>query len=146
MVARSKKPLLIGGVAERTGVNIETIRYYERVGLLPHPPRTGGRRRTYDEASVRLLDFVRRGRELGFSLAEVRTLLELADRGAVACAETKDMSVRHLADVRGKIRSLKKLERTLKKMTDACQPGTQLSCPILDALGADGVKERALSS
>ncbi len=137
MVARSKKPLLIGDLAERTGVNIETIRYYERVGLVPHPPRTDGRRRTYDERYVRRLDFIRRGRELGFSLAEIRTLLELADRGAVACAETKDMTVRHLTDVRGKIRSLKKLERALKTMADACQPGAQRSCPVLEALGAE---------
>lgn len=134
MAARLKKPMLIGSAAKRTGVNIETIRYYERVGLLPHPLRTDGRRRTYDERTVRRLHFIRRGRELGFSLAEVRALLELADRGAVACAETKDMTLRHLADVRGKIRSLKSLERVLKKMTDACHPGTQLSCPVLDAL------------
>lgn len=139
MDARPKrKPLLIGAMAERTRVNIETIRYYERVGLLPHPARTEGRRRTYDERDVRRLDFIRRGRELGFSLADVRTLLELADRGAVACAETKDMTVRHLADVRGKIKSLKRLERALKKMTDACHPGAQRSCPVLDALGAEG--------
>ncbi len=138
MDARSKtRPLLIGGVAERTGVNIETIRYYERVGLLPHPPRTEGRHRTYDERDVRRLDFIRRGRELGFSLEEIRTLLALAERSTVACAETKDMTVRHLADVRGKIRSLKKLERALKEMTDACQPGRQRSCPVLDALGAN---------
>ncbi|KAB2940276.1 helix-turn-helix domain-containing protein [Hyphomicrobium sp.] len=130
------KPLLIGRVAERTGVNIETIRYYERIGLLAHPPRTEGRHRTYDEGDVRRLGFIRRGRELGFSLEDVRTLLKLADRGGMACAETKDMTARHLGDVRGKIRSLKRLERALTKMTDACQPGSQLSCPVLDALGA----------
>jgi len=131
------KPLLIGSASERTGVNIETIRYYERVGLLPRPQRTEGRQRAYAEGDVQRLYFIRRGRELGFSLADIRTLLELADRGAVACAETKDMTTRHLADVRTKVRSLKKLERALKEMTEACCPGRQRSCPILDALSAN---------
>jgi MerR family mercuric resistance operon transcriptional regulator len=128
-------PLLIGDAAKRTGVNIETIRYYERAGLLPKPPRTEGRHRIYDDHKVRRLEFIRRGRELGFSLGEIRTLFALADRGAMACAETKDMTVRHLEEVRGKIRSLRRLERALKAMTDACQPGSQRACPILDALG-----------
>jgi MerR family mercuric resistance operon transcriptional regulator len=132
------KPLLIGSASERTGVNIETIRYYERVGLLPRPQRTEGRQRAYAEGDVQRLYFIRRGRELGFSLADIRTLLELADRGAVACRETKDMTTRHLADVRAKVRSLRKLERAHKEMTEACQPGRQRSCPILDALGANG--------
>ena len=130
------KPLLIGRVSEQTGVNIETIRYYERVGLLPRPQRTEGRHRAYAEGDVQRLNFIRRGRELGFSLGDIRTLLELADRGAVACAETKDMTRRHLTDVRTKIRSLKMLERALEEMTEACRPGRQRSCPILDALGA----------
>lgn len=145
MLAGPKKPLLIGAVAERTGANIETIRYYERIGLLPHPARTEGRRRAYHERDVRRLDFIRRGRELGFSLADVRMLLELADRGDVACTETKEMTLRHLADVRAKIRSLKNLERALKQMSDTCRPGVQLSCPVLDALGTDGGKARASS-
>ena len=130
------KPLLIGSVSQMTGVNIETIRYYERAGLLPRPRRTEGRHRAYAESDVNRLNFIRRGRELGFSLNDIRTLLELSDHGAVACCETKDMTARHLADVRAKIRSLRKLERALKEMTDACRPGEQLSCPILDALSA----------
>jgi MerR family mercuric resistance operon transcriptional regulator len=129
--------MLIGELSTRTGVNIETIRYYERIGLIPAPPRKNGRRRIYDESHVRRLRFVRRSRGLGFALDDIRTLLALADRGEQACSETKEMTVRHLADVRGKIASLRKLERALREMTDACRPGRQSSCPILDALSAN---------
>jgi MerR family mercuric resistance operon transcriptional regulator len=132
------KPLLIGNVSQLTGVAIETIRYYERVDLLPRPRRTEGRHRTFVERDVHRLSFIRRSRQLGFSLDDIRTLLELADRGAVACEETKELTTRHLADIRAKIRSLRKLERALQQMTAACRPGRQLSCPILDALGANG--------
>jgi len=128
------QPLLIGALAECTGVNIETIRYYERAGLLPAPPRTQGKRRAYDEGYVLRLSFIRRGRELGFPLADIRALLQLAASGHPNCRATKDITLRHLADVRGKIASLKKLERALKAMSDACAPGRQDACPILDAL------------
>jgi len=130
-------PLLIGEFSLRTGVNVETIRYYERIGLLPAPPRTNGRHRVYDQSHVRRLRFVRRSRELGFALDDIRTLLALADRGEEACATTKEMTLHHLGDVRGKIASLKKLERALREMTEACRPGRQSSCPILDALSAN---------
>ena len=130
-------PVLIGEFSRRTGVNIETIRYYERIGLLPKPPRTAGRHRAYDQNDVRRLKFIRRARELGFSLEEFRTLLGLAERGEEACVETKDLALRHLADVRAKISSLRKLDRALREMTNACQPGEQRSCPILDALDTD---------
>lgn len=127
---------LIGALSTRAGVNIETIRYYERIGLLPAPPRTEGRHRVYDQSHARRLGFVRRSRELGFALDDIRTLLELAERGEEACAETKEVMLRHLADVRGKIASLKKLDRALGQMTTACQPGRQRSCPIIDALSS----------
>lgn len=129
-------PLMIGTLAARTGVHIETIRYYERVGLLPAPARTRGQHRAYDDAHVRRLAFIRHGRELGFSLDDIRTLLALAERGKAACGATRDMALRHLADIQGKIASLKKLEGALKEMTRACKPGTQRSCPIIDAMSA----------
>jgi len=131
-------PLLIGELSARTGVNIETIRYYERIRLMQPPPRTKGGHRAYRSDDVRRLCFIRRARELGFPLDDIRRLLAFADRGEVACVETKDMTLRHLADVRGKITSLKRLERALKYMTNACRPGRQDACPILDALGAGG--------
>ena len=121
MVTKTRAdPLLIGKLAERTGVNIETIRYYERGGLLPPPPRTEGRHRAYDENHVQRLIFIRRSRELGFSLDNIRLLLQLTDGSNSDCCTTKNITLRHLADVRGKIASLRKLERALKDMTDAC--------------------------
>ena len=130
------KPVQIGTLAERTGVNIETIRYYERVGLLPLPPRSGGGHRLYDEEHIQRLNFVRRSRELGFPLNDIRALLALVQDGKADCAVTKEIAVRHLADVQGKITSLKRLERALNTMTDACRPGNQSSCPIIEALSA----------
>lgn len=127
-------PLLIGTIAEQTGINIETIRYYERIGLLPPPPRSGGRQRLYDKEHVRRLTFIRRSRELGFPLDDIRTLFKLVNAGSLDCCATKEVTLSHLADVRGKITSLKKLERALATMTNACQPGQQSTCPILDAL------------
>jgi MerR family mercuric resistance operon transcriptional regulator len=129
-------PLLIGRLADRTGVSIETIRYYERIGLLPAPPRTQGRHRAYDGHHVHRLVFIRRSRELGFSLGNIRMLLQLVDHGDRACASAKEITLHHLVDVRGKIASLRKLERALKQLTKACTPGKQLSCPIIDALSA----------
>ena len=130
------RPLLIGELADRTGVNIETIRYYERVGLLPPPPRTQGKHRAYDERHAQRLAFIRRSRELGFSINDIRALLQLADQDGLACTAAKEVTLRHLADVRGKITSLRKLERALKGMADACTPGKQISCPIIETLSA----------
>jgi MerR family mercuric resistance operon transcriptional regulator len=124
--------MLIGKLSAETGVNIETIRYYERVGLIAAPPRTRGGLRTYDQHHARRLTFIRRGRELGFSLADIRTLINLSD-GKQDCAARK-LTLRHVDDVRSKIASLKRLERALKSMTEACKPGDQKSCPIFDAL------------
>jgi MerR family transcriptional regulator, mercuric resistance operon regulatory protein len=127
-------PLMIGELSDRTGVNIETIRYYERVGLFPAPPRTRGKHRAYDEWHVRRLAFIRRSRDLGFSLDDIRALLQLAEGDDDACTTTKSIALRHLADIHSKIMSLKRLERALRDMTDACAPGAQHSCPIIDAL------------
>lgn len=124
--------MLIGKLAAETGVNIETIRYYERVGLLAVPPRTRGRHRDYDEQDSQRLTFIRRGRELRFSLGNIRTLLDLSD-GKQDCA-ARMLTLRHLDDVCGKIASLKRLEKALRSMTEACKPGDQNSCPIFDAL------------
>lgn len=126
--------LQIGALAEHTSVNIETIRYYERISLIAAPARSAGGRRVYDAGHVRRLSFVRRARELGFSLAKIRELLRLADDDNVDCATVREITAHHLADVRGKIASLKRLERALNAMVGACKPGDQRSCPIFDAL------------
>ena len=101
----------IGVVSERTGVNIETIRYYERIGLLPQPPRSQGRHRLYDETHRQRLGFIRRARELGFSLGEVRQLLGLAGGHRLTCDAVKDITERHIADIQRKVKDLKRLER-----------------------------------
>jgi len=126
----------IGVLAEKTGVNVETIRYYERIGLLSPPARSSGRHRMYSEEHFGRLTFIRRSRELGFSLDDIRTLLALVDEGDFDCAIVKDIAVRHLANVRGKIASVKRLEQALKVLSDACRRGRQVSCPIIEALSS----------
>ena len=125
--------LTIGGLSERTGVNIETM-YYERIGLLPAPCRSEGRHRLYDGSLVQRLQFVRRSRELGFSIEEIRALLRLVDQGGLACSEAKNITVSHLAEIRGKIADLKKLERVLTQMAMSCEGNRLPECPILETL------------
>ena len=126
--------LRIGQLSERTGCNIETIRFYEREGLLPEAPRTEGGYRLYDDGQVRRLTFIRRARQLGFTLLEVRGLLEMVDRQDFTCDEVHALTINHLSDVRGKIADLRRLERALKKMAAECSGGTAPDCPILDTL------------
>ncbi len=128
--------LTIGRLAARTGVNIETIRYYERIGMIPPPPRSTGGQRRYQESHLRRLSFVRRCRELGFPLDEIRALLALVDGGRYSCAEVRDMTVRQLDAVRRRIADLLVMERTLDTMAAACAGGSVPDCPIVDALFA----------
>ncbi|WP_119460076.1 MerR family transcriptional regulator [Rhodospirillaceae bacterium SYSU D60014] len=127
--------LAIGELSGRTGVNIETVRYYEKIGLVPPPARTEGGHRAYEDAHVARLTFIRRARELGFTLDEVRSLLKLVDGGhAYACADVRAVTVEHLDDVRQKIRDLKRLEQTLNGIASRCEGGAVLDCPIVEAL------------
>jgi MerR family mercuric resistance operon transcriptional regulator len=127
----------IGDLSNRTGCNIETIRYYERVGLLPHPRRSPSRYRLYDSDDVRRLTFVRRSRELGFSLDEVRALLALsADRGQETCVEVRELAARHLEDIRAKIADLRAMERVLADSVRRCDAGEAPGCPLIDSLSA----------
>jgi MerR family mercuric resistance operon transcriptional regulator len=126
--------ITIGGLSELTGVNIETIRYYEKIGLLPPPRRSEGRQRLYDRDLTRRLQFVRRSRELGFSIEEIKALLRLVDQGGLGCSEAKGITERHLADIRGKISDLKKLERVLGGLAKACEANELPQCPLLEAL------------
>ena len=125
--------LTIGQLAQRTGANIETIRYYERIGLLPVANRKG-RYRSYDATDVARLGFVRRSRELGFSIREVRTLLDLAAGGHESCAEVRDLASVHLHDVRSRIADLRRMERALATTVRACDAGDDAGCPLIDAL------------
>jgi len=126
----------IGSLSERTGVNIETIRYYERIGIMPNPPRTAGGQRIYNHEHFKRLAFIRRSRELGFSLDQVRALLRLADGGDHSCREVHDMTLVHIADIRRKVADLKRMERVLKDLAARCDSGDIPDCPILDALSA----------
>jgi MerR family mercuric resistance operon transcriptional regulator len=127
----------IGELSRRTGCNIETIRYYERISLLPSPPRSASRYRLYEVGDVHRLTFVRRARELGFSLDEVRALLALsADSGKEICIEVRELAVAHLADVRAKIADLSAMESVLADAVRRCDAGEPPGCPLIDALSA----------
>ena len=121
-------------LARRTGANLETVRYYEKVGLLPPPPRTASGYRSYDGAHERRLGFVLRARGLGFSLDEIRALLRLADEREQPCAEASRLAAAHLADVRAKIADLKRMERALKDVIAQCGDGTRADCPLIETL------------
>lgn len=123
-----------GVVAARAGVHIETVRYYERIGLLPSPPRSEGGHRIYDEDSLRRLNFVRRCRELGFTLDDVRGLLRLVDGGNYTCGEIEALTSAHLGDVQRKRADLKRLENVLKSMVARCKGGEVPECPVIEAL------------
>lgn len=125
----------IGELSRRTGCNIETIRYYERAGVIPLPPRSTSQYRLYDDSDVRRLGFVRRARELGFSLDDVRALLALAaDQSDGTCVGVRQLAARHLAEVRAKIADLRSIARALEDAIQCCDAGEVLGCPLIDAL------------
>lgn len=124
----------IGILSERSGVNVETIRYYEKIGVMPIPARSAAGYRVYDLDHLRRLHFVRRGRELGFSLDELRGLLHLVDGHAYTCGEVHELTIRHLADIRQKIRDLRRLEKVMSEMAAQCTRNKVPDCPIVDAL------------
>lgn len=127
----------IGALSRRSGVHIETIRYYERIGLLPNPPRTEGGHRLYRADHLDRATFIRRGRELGFTLEEIRDLLGLMD-GGYTCGEVKDLALAHVADIRRKIADLRRMEKILKETASRCAGGNAPDCAIMDALGNSG--------
>jgi MerR family mercuric resistance operon transcriptional regulator len=132
-----KTTLLIGALSKRTGCNIETIRYYERIGLLPAPPRTAGGRRLYSYTHLKRLTFIRRSRQLGFHLGEIRELLNLVDGGSYTCDEVRELTVTHAGEVERKIVDLQRMSGVLRKMTSKCSGGKVPDCPIIDALFQD---------
>ena len=125
--------LTIGRLAQVTGVHIETIRYYEKIGMLAKPARSAGGYRQYAPEHVATLNFIRRSRELGFPLETIRDLLRLNDDGA-CCEKARSVTVAHRDEVRRKIADLKRLERALSGLIDECQPARRPECPIMSAL------------
>lgn len=129
----SQKGLTIGTFAKAAGVNVETIRFYQRRGLLSEPDKPYGGIRRYDETDVARVGFVKSAQRLGFSLDEIAELLRLED--GTHCSEASVLAEHKLKDVRGKLADLKRMERTLSQLVHAChsQPG-HVSCPLIVAL------------
>lgn len=128
------KPFTIGVLSKKTGVNIETIRYYEKIGIMPRPQRTQGGNRIYNENQFNRLNFIRRSRELGFSLDEIHEMLRLVDEKDFTCAEIAAINQRHLDDIKLKIKDLRKIERHMKDMLSQCSRERTPDCAILDTL------------
>ena len=123
-----------GQLARLTGVNGEPIRYYENINLLPRPPRSSGGHRIYDRAQLSRLFFIKRCRELGFALQEIRELLELVDGGNYTCAEICDRTTTHLEDIETRIRDLRNMRRVLQTMVEKCDGGSVPECPLIAEL------------
>jgi Cu(I)-responsive transcriptional regulator len=129
-----EKPLNIGALARATGTKVETIRWYERVGLLPAPARSAGNYRTYGEAHLGRLSFIRRARDLGFSLEQIRALLDLAEDRERSCDAVDVIAREHLDEVDRKIADLQALRRELDSLIGQCRHGKVAECRIIEAL------------
>ncbi|WP_299616853.1 helix-turn-helix domain-containing protein [uncultured Tateyamaria sp.] len=134
MSNRSVRSIRRGDLARATGCNLETIRYYEKIGIMPDPPRNTKGYRSYDDAHVRRLKFVMRSRDLGFTLEEVRGLLGLVDEQSRTCAEVQVIAEDHLTDVRAKIADLKRIEGVLSDTVARCTGDAAPECAVIDAL------------
>ncbi len=134
----------IGELGRRTSCKVQTIRWYEEVGLLPAPARTGGGHRTYGQPHLERLDFIRHAREFGFTLDAIRALLTLSDHPERSCEEVHALASDHLAVVEDKLRRLETLRIELTRMTEACRGGLAGECRILETL-ADHSHDRCAS-
>lgn len=123
----------IGSLSQLARVNVETIRYYEKVDLLPAASRASNGYRQYDRSSLERLSFIRRGRELGFTIDEIRELLTLAHHPEHPCADADRMTRAHIADIEGRIRDLQRMRRALRQVVDCAGP-TPEHCELLNAL------------
>lgn len=131
----------IGEAARRSGVKAPTIRYYERIGLLPAPPRSGGNRRQYGDDDLRRLTFIRHARELGFEIDAIRALLALQDRPDQSCAAADRIARARLSEVRRRIAGLTALKAELERMLASCSRGRVDQCRVIEAL-SDGGRDR----
>ena len=125
----------IGELAKATGTKVETVRYYEQTGLLPAPARTPANYRSYGADHLARLSFIRRARDLGFSIEQVRALLDLSDDRARGCATVDNIASEHLHEVDRKIADLTALRRELSAVIASCGGGTVAECRIIEALG-----------
>jgi MerR family mercuric resistance operon transcriptional regulator len=127
----------IGELAALSGVRAETIRYFERIGLLTPPERTVGGHRLFSSADLTRLTFIRRAREMGFSQDEVRSLLSLSSGELTSCGEVKSLAETHLAMIRKKIRDLERFEHLLSSTVSQCKGGKVPTCPVIEAITHD---------
>lgn len=131
--------LTIGKLARRAGVGVETVRFYERKGLLETPPRQASGYRQFGEEAVDKLRFIRRAKELGFSLKEIKDLLRLGTEDGATCGQVKERAERKIADIEERIRSLRRIKAALEKVTKQCSGcGPATDCPILKAFDRCG--------
>jgi len=126
--------LTIGQLGAATGTRIETIRYYEKIGLLPAPRRTAGNYRSYTARDLQRLGFIRRARELGFSIEDVRELLKLAALTETPCQAVDRLVARHLETTERKIEALNRLRRELRDTLTSCKGGRIAECRVIQAL------------
>lgn len=142
MPTKEAERLTVGALSKRSRVNVETIRYYEKIGVMSAPSRSAAGYRLYTPQDLKRLIFVRRARELGFSLDSIRVLLRLVDGHAYTCAEVHALMTQHLADVRSKIADLQRLEKVISEMASQCTKAKTPKCPIVDALYDDSAEDR----
>ena len=133
-----KDTLRIGDLAGATGTKVVTIRYYEKIGLLPEPDRSAGNYRIYTKGHRERLHFIRRCRHLGFTLEQIRSLLDLSQKEDRDCEAVDRIAVDHLAEIEAKIADLQKLAQELKRVSDCCQGGRIGDCQVIEALSAAG--------
>ncbi|MGJ0533162.1 MerR family transcriptional regulator [Methylocystis sp.] len=131
---KTRERFSIGDLAKKSGVNIETVRYYEKIGVMPAPDRSANGYRVYGADHLKRLSFVRRSRQLGFSLYEIRGLLRLVDGHAYTCAQVRELTLDHLAEIQRKIADLKRLERVMEDMAAQCSGDRVPECAVIDAL------------
>jgi len=130
----SDNSFTIGWLAEQTNSKVQTIRYYEQIGLMPTPPRSAGNRRLYGPVYANRLAFIRHSRELGFSLDQIRELLDLSDAPDRPCEEAHNLAQRHLSDVEAKIDRLEGLRAELRRMVSECRGGKVSRCRVIEIL------------
>ena len=135
-----EQALKIGQLAQRAAVNLQTIRYYERLGLLPEPPRLDSGYRDYPDSAVRSVRFIKRAQEIGFSLAEIRELLSLRADERRERNEVRAIAQAKLADIEDKMRTLEAMKAVLNRLTERCSGcGPMSECPILESIDSEEV-------
>ena len=128
------KPLMIGHLAAATGTQVNTIRFYEDIGLMPQAIRTESGRRTYGQSELLRLAFIRHARGMGFSIDEIRSLMELSDHPDRDCAEAAAIARRHLQKIEGRIVALRRLRTELRTLAASCDGGKAAECRIIEAI------------